>query len=251
MELFPLLLRHTPSVAVPAHHKVDFDKLPTTCKETTVAIQNFWPQSFRSTFRWIHGAFMSSDSVSVAFQLILEEIDSVVSEVNSQGAAFLRNSEYSRAEAAIVSGKKLAAFRVKLETLKEEWVTGLDEPTRKQVQIQTSDVVRTIASSSKSSKTVLVVKFSDGTVLFEPKAADTFAKALRKLGLQQVIGLGLKMNSHPLVSKQKSADYSQTEIDGYLVMTHSNTETKRAKLLEIAAELKVNLTVDVVPAHEL
>ena len=62
---------------------------------------------------------MSNDSVSVAFQLILEEIDVVVSEVNSQGEAFIRNSEYVKAEAAIGSGKKLAAFRIKLEVLKQ------------------------------------------------------------------------------------------------------------------------------------
>jgi hypothetical protein len=190
----------------------------------------------------------NSDGVSVAFQLILEEIDSVVSEVNSQGAAFLRNSEYAKAEAAIASGKKLGAFRVKLEALKQEWVGGLDEPTRKQVKVEPAEVARTIASAPKSSKTVLVVKFADGAILFEAKAADTFAKALKKLGLQQVANLGLKVNNHRLVSKERSENYSQTEVDGYLVMTHSSTEAKREKLLEIASALKVELSVDVVPA---
>ena len=194
---------------------------------------------------------MSNDSVSVAFQLILEEIDVVVSEVNSQGAAFLRNSEYAKAKAVIGSGEKLAAFRIKLEALKQEWIAGLDEPTRKQVQVQPSEIARTIASVPRSSRTVLVVKFPDGTVLFEATAADTFAKAVKKLGLQQVINLGLKVKNHPLISKQRSETYSQTDIDGYLVMTHSNTEAKREKLLEIASALRVSLTVDVIPAKEI
>lgn len=191
---------------------------------------------------------MSSDSVSVAFQLIMEEIGSVVGEVNAQGAAFMRNSEYEKAGAAIETGKKLAAFRIKLDSLKQEWIAGLDEQTRKQVQVAPAEVVRTIASSPKSSKTVLVVKFPDGSVLYEAKAADTFAKALKKLGLQQVNALGLKVNNHSLISKQHSEQYTQTPIDDYLVMTHSSTEAKREKLLEIASALKVKLTVDTVPA---
>lgn len=50
------------------------------------------------------------------------------------------------------------------------------------------------------------------------------------------------------MSKQRSENYSQTEIDGYLIMTHSSTEAKRDKLLEIASALKIGVTVDIVPA---
>jgi hypothetical protein len=194
---------------------------------------------------------MNTDSVSVAFQIILEEIGTVVSEVNSQGAAFLRNGDYQKAEDVIASGKKLAAFTTKLDALKQEWIAGLDEPTRAKVQVESNKVARTISSSHKSPKTVLVVKFPDGAVLFEAVAADTFAKSLKKLGLQRVSEVGMKVCNHPLVSKQRSASYNQTEIDGYLVMTHSNTEDKRRQLLEIASALKVGLSVDVVPAKDV
>jgi hypothetical protein len=37
---------------------------------------------------------MNTDSVSAAFDLILEEIGTVVSEVHSQGVAFLSNGQY-------------------------------------------------------------------------------------------------------------------------------------------------------------
>ena len=104
---------------------------------------------------------MNSDGVSTAFQIILEEIDSVVSEVNSQGAAFFRNNDYPKAEEALASGKKLQAFRTKLESLKGEWISGLDEPTRQKVLVQQSAVVKSINSSTKSAKTILVVKFSE------------------------------------------------------------------------------------------
>ena len=191
---------------------------------------------------------MNSDGVSTAFQIILEEIDSIVSEVNSQGAAYFRNNDYPKAKEALSSGEKLQAFRIKLDSLKNEWISGLDEPTRQKVLIQQSSVVKTINSSSKSSKTILVVKFSDGTVFFEPKASDTFAKAVKKLGIAKVAALKIKVNNFDLVSQQHSETYSQTEIDGFLVMTHSSTEAKREQLLKIAMALKERVTVDVVPA---
>lgn len=39
----------------------------------------------------------------------------------------MRNSEYSKVKASIESGEKLDAFRQKLDVLKQEWITGLDE----------------------------------------------------------------------------------------------------------------------------
>lgn len=196
------------------------------------------------------GESMPSDGVSTAFQIILEEIDSVVTEVNTQGAAFLRNDDYTRAEEALAAGKKLKAFRHKLESLRDEWLTGLDEPTRKRVNVQPAAVSRSIAAGPKASKTILVVKFGDGSVIFEPKAADTFAKSLAKIGLARVASLNQKVNNFPLISSSRSETYSQTEVDGRLVMTHSSTEAKRDKLLEIAKALDVKLSVDIVPASE-
>lgn len=191
---------------------------------------------------------MSTDGVTTAFEMILEEINSVVSEVNSQGAAFLRNNEYQQAKDAIASGERLAAFRRKLESLKDEWVSGQDEPTRRQVKIEPAAVAKTIASAPKSSKTVLVVKFADDTVIYETKAAETFAKSIKKLGIQRVIALDLKVNAFPLVSKQQSESYTQTLLDSYLVMTHSSTVSKRDQLLKIASALNEKISVDIVPA---
>ena len=191
---------------------------------------------------------MKTDSVSTAFQIILEEIDSVVSDVNSQGAAFLRNGDYPHAETSIAAGKNLAAFRFKLETLNHEWLTGLDEPTRSQVQVPSAKIATSIESAPKAPKSILVVKLQDGSVIFKNTAAETFAQTLKVLGLEKVIQLGAKVNYHHLVSKQKSDHYPQMEIDGYLIMTHSSTESKREKLLEISKALNIPITVDVVPA---
>ncbi|MEO9061190.1 MAG: hypothetical protein ABI270_04005 [Nitrosospira sp.] len=191
---------------------------------------------------------MSTDSVSIAFEMILEEIDLIVSEVNSQGAAFLRNNEYSRVKDTIASGEKLAAFRVKLESLKDEWFSGFDEHTQRQVKVESSVIAKTIASAPKSQRTVLVVKFADGTVVYESTAAETYAKSIKKFGIQRVIELDLKVNGFSLISKQRSDSYTQTPLDSYLVMTHSSTQTKRDQLLKIASALKEKISVDIVSA---
>lgn len=192
---------------------------------------------------------MKNDSVTTAFEIILEEINSVVSAVNLQGADFLKNDEYPKAKAAMETGTKLHAFHQKLKLLKEEWGSGLDEPTRRQVNIEASVVTRIIAAGPKAPNTVLVVKFADGTVLCDGNAAKTFASAIKKFGFQRVVDLGISVNNLPLVSNQRSKNYNhQTNIDGYLVATTSSTNAKRLKLMEIAASLNEKITVEIVPA---
>jgi hypothetical protein len=72
------------------------------------------------------------------------------------------------------------------------------------VQLHPAEVSRAITSAPKASKTILAVKFGDGTVFFERKAADTFAKALAKMGFQLVSALKMRVNNFPLVSTERS-----------------------------------------------
>jgi hypothetical protein len=193
---------------------------------------------------------MPQDSVSVAFDIILEELDSVVTEVNAQGAAHFRGSEYDKAEACISSAKKLKAFERKLSQLRDDWSAGLDEPTRKKVAVKASSVRAALADeASRRPKTILIVKMADGTVYFENKASETFTKVIRKLGVEAVAALGLHVRNTDLISKTRS-EYSQAEADGYLILTHSSTDEKRDLLLEIASRLRQKIVVEVVPARE-
>jgi hypothetical protein len=136
----------------------------------------------------------------------------------------------------------------RIDALKEEWVSGPDEPTRKRVQIEPTQVTKTIASAPKAARTVLLVRFDDGTTLYEDTAAQTFGKAVKKLGLSKVIELGMRVNIFPLVSKERSDTYAQTAVDSYWVMTHSSTEAKRDQLMKIAEALKEKIQVDIVSA---
>lgn len=191
---------------------------------------------------------MNNDEVSVAFELILEALERVVSDVNAQGAASMRNGDYTEAETAITSGRRLEGFREKLKALVSEWDSVLDEPVRKQISIETSELRKTITSASKSSRTVLLVRFADGTLISEKLAADTFVATIKKLGPQRVERLGLTVNRLPLLSTTKSDTYSQARLDSYWVMTHSSTEYKRQLLREMSSRLGEALSVDVIPA---
>lgn len=191
---------------------------------------------------------MKSDCVTTAFEIILEEIDSVVSEVNSQGANFLKNDDYTNAKALIETGTKLHDFHKKLELLKQEWISGLDEPTRRQVNIEANVATRSIASGPKAPKTGLNVKFKDGTVISGTNASEIFAKTIKKLGFQRVIDLDEKVYGFPIVSNKKSStEYSQMAIDGYFVMTHFSNEDKQKRLLKISGALKEEIDVIIIP----
>jgi hypothetical protein len=68
-------------------------------------------------------------------------------------------------------------------------------------------------------------------------------------GELEYVHMGYQCNKYPLVSKEKAPKYNLAAVDGYWVMTHSSTEDKRKQLVDIAAGLKVGLTVDVVPPN--
>ena len=109
------------------------------------------------------------------------------------------------------------------------------------------DVVRRIASAEEFSKTILLVRFADGTTLYERKAADTFVGALRKIGLARVEALGLRSNRLPLVTRKRpDTAYAYGEADGWFVGTHSSTEAKRRALEDIARRLDVAIEVEVI-----
>lgn len=219
---------------------------------------------------------MPADSISIAFEMILDEIDRVIGDVNTQGAACLQQNEYAQAKIAIAAGENLGAFRNKLAALKHEWISELDEATRQQVQLKNAlesagesideddgeDVALDDAdeqllnelplmpqltpSIHKGPKTILVVKCADGTVIYENKASATFAQTIKKLGWQRVAALNLAIGQAPLISKQKLENINQANIGQCFVTTHSSTKYKRQLLLKIAQALHEHLTVDIV-----
>jgi hypothetical protein len=93
--------------------------------------------------------------------------------------------------------------------------------------------------------TDLSVRFSDGTVIAENTAAETFVRVIEKIGLETVRQLNIKMNRHPLVSKERIPVYTPQFLNGYYIQTHCNNPTKKRKLEEIADQLRISLQITI------
>lgn len=177
---------------------------------------------------------MKSDGVSTAFSIIMDEIGAVEEQLNQEGINAFKNSKYSDAQKLSESGKALGAFRGKLEDLRKEWDFGIDISTRNRVKIEPN---YSIASHTKSAKTILRITMPNGRVIQRPTAAQAMVDAIETLGMEKVQSLGHKVSGVDLVSKDKHEKYGQTLSGKYFICTHSNTESKKKLLLKIGDAL--------------
>ena len=102
-------------------------------------------------------------------------------------------------------------------------------------------------SSGKRSLTRLVVTMPNGTEIDHSNASDTFVEVIEMLGIQQVKNLNKMLSGFALISTANHLTLTQREVDGYYLVTHSDTKTKKGLLEEIARDLGVTLKVEIVP----
>ena len=103
-----------------------------------------------------------------------------------------------------------------------------------------------VHTRQRAPNTRLLVKFQDGPVICEAKAADTFALALKEFGLDRVGKLGKLVGGVPLISMRRHETYTQYQIGKEYVMTHSNTKSKKEMLEAVANELGLQVSVEIV-----
>ena len=77
---------------------------------------------------------MIKDGVSIAFELILDELGSVISDINNDGAQALHVGNYDVAQNLIETGKGLFKFQEKVHALQREWTNSFDENAHNRVQ---------------------------------------------------------------------------------------------------------------------
>jgi hypothetical protein len=186
---------------------------------------------------------MKKDGVSIAFDMILEEMSAVEEQLVNEGQSAFKERRYKDAEKLTETGNKLLAFRQKLESLKNEWKDGIDIETRERIKVAPD---YTIAPHKKSPKTALKVILPTGKIIQRSVAADTFADVIEALGLENIRNLDLSVNGVPLVSQSLHEKYNQKKRGAYYIVTHSNTETKKSLLLEIGKKLGQKLHVEIV-----
>lgn len=185
---------------------------------------------------------MKSDGVSVAFSLILDEIQVVEAQLNREGATAFSKSQYNDAATISSSGKKLEEFRSKLKNLHSEWSSGIDIKTRERVKIEPG---YSIKPHLKGAPTAIKVVLENGCVIQSNTAAQTMADTIEYFGVEHVRDLQIMINGIELVSMFKHSKYGQTRVGKFYVCTHSNNNNKKKMLEQLAKKLNRPLTVKI------
>lgn len=131
------------------------------------------------------------------------------------------------------------------------------EHTAKKYEIPASSKVVKVAEAQpkekqpikRGPKTGLCVWISSDEFIQEKNAAWTMAKAVERAGVEAVAALNITHDADKLVSKNRHQKYSRDQqqlSEGYLLNTHSNTETKKRQLELIAKNLGLNWRTDII-----
>lgn len=96
----------------------------------------------------------------------------------------------------------------------------------------------------------LKIVFDDGTIIWYPRAIDTYVEALRYIGFEKVSGLGIMVvhDTYNIVGKElrpiKDRQSWQHECDGWYIYSNISNSYKIKILQEISERLKVKFTVE-------
>ena len=205
---------------------------------------------------------MQNQEVSAALDLLISTLSDERNRIYEIGASAMLAKDKKTAQSVIDFAQKLENFQEKVKALSTDWTALIDEKISAPEKVQ--EIVdgdgklfgmRTRKSKSGFSrkvenpiapKTNFTVKFPDGTIIFTPKANETFVQAIEHIGEKKVQALRLICDGEPLVSDIKSKKYptaSKKTSRGLYVLTHSSTKAKIKFLQTISLKLNVNLEV--------
>ena len=98
-------------------------------------------------------------------------------------------------------------------------------------------------------RTRLRITMPDGSIIEEHTAWESLHKFVLKVGVDKVRAVGLIANKSPLVSNTVDKKYQTAQKplgNGWLLMTCSDTSTKRKQILAIASYLGMKINVDII-----
>ena len=132
-------------------------------------------------------------------------------------------------------------------------VTETIAPALKQVQRELVLVVDYVPgipiSVHLSRKRNFTADITNGNVIQESQASETFRKFVMEIGAERVRSLGLKQNKVPLISNTLDKKYKSSQKavgNGWYLMTCSNTLTKKRDIERIANAFKVKVKVEII-----
>ena len=89
----------------------------------------------------------------------------------------------------------------------------------------------------------------DGSIIEERTAWESLQKFILHVGVEKVRAVGLIANKIPLVSNTVDEKYKTAQKplgNGWLLMTCSDTATKRKQILAIASHIGMKIIVDII-----
>lgn len=98
-------------------------------------------------------------------------------------------------------------------------------------------------------RTRLRITMPDGLIIEERTAWQSLQKFILRVGVERVRAVGLIANKIPLVSNTVDKNYKTAQKplgNGWLLMTCSDTATKRKQILAIAEALGLSINVEIV-----
>jgi len=97
---------------------------------------------------------MKNDEVNQAFEILLEEIEGLFFEVNSEGEKAFKNKDFDKAQKLIKKGKKIEGFRQKIKKLQEEFnsFSGEKEHRKKISRVSTSKLKKGLKTPEEEYK---------------------------------------------------------------------------------------------------
>lgn len=110
-----------------------------------------------------------------------------------------------------------------------------------------SNKVKEEERGPKAAPKLLRVTFPDGKIVCHDKGAETIAEVVEIIGPEKVAELNISVSSQPFVSKEKY-ERNQTAIsEGWLVTTHSSTESKKRTIEKLSDTFGLGLIVEETP----
>lgn len=187
-----------------------------------------------------------------AFEDLQNTLGGIVTSLGGLGAQLLHAQEFKKATEVATRCQKLQALNPRVKALHGEFLAVLLNPnTERETPGSSGRPVSQEHAVARRGRSSLNVTLSDGTVIAEKLAKDTFIQTLRALGLERISRLGLTCRELPLVHlgytqhHHEKLDCSMDKIDDYVVITHSSTSDKKRILTEIARMLGEYIFVEI------
>ena len=190
----------------------------------------------------------ASDDISIAFEILLKEIQDFTEKLKSSAIVFVNesNTDGLRIEANKLDSIK--NFHEKTEKLASEWAVEIKKysvTTRHPVRRKSTPANNKI---TRSPKTNLEVTFDDGFKIHEKTATDGMLKVMERIGFDEIEELGIVTESNPLVSKDRTKfkNYEPKKLGLWYIHIHSSTPEKKKLLLEIANLRNIRLAIEII-----